>query len=101
MHRIRVDRYVGFNKDFWRVVCVHCGIAADGLGVFEAGQVEDVLSRRMCVVVVAGSTRNRAGSGGPRNSAVSDERLLAMWVRGLSESVPLSTSPTETGMSPT
>ena len=81
MHQMRVDRYVQFNKDVWRVECEQCGLAADGLSMNEAAQAASVLARRMCEAVVDvaswdGSQRDHLG-----DLPLTDEQIVAMWAR--------------------
>ena len=85
MHQMRVDRYVKFNRDVWRVECSQCGMAVDDLGINEAAQVAQVLARRMCGSVVGGSA-DRAVRGDVQGLPLSDKQIIAMWSgRELSE----------------
>jgi hypothetical protein len=78
VHQIRVERYVKFNKDVWRVECGLCGIAADDLGINDAAQVASVLKRRMCGAVVAGRGEDLSRDG-LHDLPLSDLQIVAMW----------------------
>jgi hypothetical protein len=78
VHQTHVDHYVKANRDFWRVVCTGCGIAVEDLGAFAAGEVADVLARRMCGFAIASAPQTRP--------AMSDEQIVATWTgRDLSD----------------